>query len=89
MVTCEVVELADPVCWNPSSFLDYAAALLMSLSWVRTGVAFILWWRTSPIRRGSGLLLVAGIGTALSGVGNLPEDVRDLDFGELLFTCGE
>lgn len=88
VVTRAVVELADPVYWNPSSLLDYAAALLTTLAWVVTGVAFILWWRTSPIRRGSVFLLAAGIGTALSGVGNLLEDVFDLDFGELLFTYG-
>ncbi len=83
-----VVELADPVYWDPLSVLDYAAALLTTMAWVATGVGFILWWRTTPIRRGAGLLLVAGIGTAVSGIGNLLEDVFDLEFGELLFTYG-
>lgn len=83
-----LVELADPVYWNPSSVMDYTAALLTTIAWVTTGVAFVLWWRTTPIRRGAALLLITGIGTAVSGIGNLLEDVFNVEFGELLFTYG-
>jgi hypothetical protein len=82
------VELADPVYWNPSSVLDYAAALLTTMSWVVSGVAFVLWGRTTPIRRGAVFLLIAGISTAISGIGNLLEDVFNVEVGELLFTYG-
>lgn len=82
------IELADPVYWNPSSVLDYIAALLTTVAWATAGVAFVLWWRTTPIRRGAVFLLISGVGTAVSGVGNLLEDVLNLEVGELLFTLG-
>jgi hypothetical protein len=88
VVVRATIELAEPAYWNPSSVLDYSAALLTTVAWVVTGVAFILWWRTTPIRRGSLFLLVAGIGTAVSGIGNFLEDVLDLAVGEVLFTYG-
>ncbi len=82
------MEMADPVYWNPSSLLDYSAAVLTTVGWVVTGVALVLWWRTTPILRGSLFLLVAGVATAVSGIGNLLEDVLDIEFGEVLFTYG-
>lgn len=88
VVVRATIELAEPVYWNPSSALDYSAALLTTAAWVVTGVAFIVWWRTTPIRRGSLLLLVAGVGLAVEGIGNLLEDVFDLEIGDLLFTIG-
>jgi hypothetical protein len=88
LVVRAVIELAEPAYWNPSSLLDYSAAILTTVAWVVTGVAFILWWRTTPIRRGSLFLLVAGIGTAAEGIGNFLEDVLDLAVGEVLFTLG-
>lgn len=83
-----VVELTEPVYWNPVSIIDYAAAILTTVAWVVTGVAFILWWQSKPARRVAVLLLVSGAGTAVSGVGNLLEDVFDIEFGEFLFTFG-
>lgn len=83
-----VIELAEPVYWEPVSLLDYTAAVLTTVAWVVTGVAFFLWWQITPKRRTSPLLLVAAIGTAVSGAGNLLEDVFDIEFGEFLFTYG-
>jgi len=88
VVVRAAMELADPVYWNPSSLFDYSAATLTTIAWIVTGVAFMLWSRTTPIRRGSMFLLMAGVGTAVSGIGNFLEDVLDLEFGELLFTYG-
>jgi hypothetical protein len=88
VVARAIMEMADPVYWNPSSLLDYSAAVLTTVGWVVTGVALVLWWRTTPIRRGSLFLLVAGVATAVSGIGNLLEDVLDIEFGEVLFTYG-
>ncbi len=88
VVARAVMEMADPVYWNPSSLLDYSAAVLTTVGWVVTGVALVLWWRTTPIRRGSLFLLVAGVATAVSGIGNLLEDVLDIEFGEVLVTYG-
>ncbi len=82
------IELADPVYWDPVSFLDYSAAILSTVAWVVTGIALVSWWRTTPTRRGAVLLLIGGLGTAGSGIGNLFEDVFDLEVGELMFTYG-
>jgi hypothetical protein len=82
------IEFADPVYWNPSSALDYSAALLTTMASVVTGVAFVLWWRTTPIRRGSWLLPVAGVQEVVSGIGNFLEDILDMEFGAVLFELG-
>jgi hypothetical protein len=70
------------------SVLDYTAAILTTVAWAVTGVAFVLWWQAKLERRVAVLLLVAGFGTVVSGVGNLLEDVFALAFGEYLFTYG-
>ena len=82
-----LLELAEPAYWSPVSLLDYTAAILSSVAWAATAVALFLWWRATPIRRGSFLLLVAAV-TMLLGdsLGNLLEDVFDLEIGEWLFS---
>ena len=84
-----VLELWDPVYWDPQTALDYAAAILTTLSWVVAGTAFIMWFRATAEQRVRWLLALAGIGLAVSGIGNLLEDVFDMnDLGEALFTNG-
>lgn len=82
------IELADPVYWDPVALIDYAAAVTTTLAWLVTGVALFSWWLASPIRRGAVLLLTGGLGTAVSGFGNLIEDVFAVEFGEFLFNYG-
>lgn len=82
------IELADPVYWAPTSLLDYAAVVLTTLAWVAAGWAFISWSRSTSIRRCALPLLLAGIGTLVSGIGNLLEDLFDLEFGGLLYSWG-
>jgi hypothetical protein len=82
-----LIELAEPAYWSPVSLLDYTAAILSSVAWAVTAIALFLWWRATPIRRGSFLLLVAAIAIAVGdSLGNLLEDVFDLWIGEWLFT---
>jgi len=82
-----VIELAEPVYWSPVSLLDYTAAILTSVAWAVTATALFLWWRATPIRRGSFFLLIAAIAIAVGdSLGNLLEDVFDLEIGEWLFT---
>lgn len=82
-----LIELADPAYYAPVSLLDYTAATASSVAWAATAVALFLWWRATPIRRGSFLLLVAAVTTALGdSLGNLLEDVFDLEIGEWLFS---
>ncbi len=82
------IELAGPTYWAPVTPMDYTAAILTTVAWVTTGTSFILWWRSTPIRRGAALLLLSGIGTAISGVGNYVEDVLNREWGGLLFSYG-
>jgi hypothetical protein len=83
-----VIELWDPIYWHPETTLDYAAALLTTLAWLVTGLAFVLWFRSTHHQFLSWILLVAGAAIAVSGFGNLLEDVFDIGFGEVLFTGG-
>jgi len=82
------LEFGEPAYFDPVTFLDYSAALLSSVAWAATAVAFFLWWRRSPLRRGSLLILLAAVGIAVSSVGNALEDVVGAEFGEVLFTLG-
>ena len=78
-----VIELAEPAYWSPESLLDYTAVILTSAASAVAAIALFLWWRATPIRRGSFLLLIAAIATAVGdSLGNLLEDVFDLEIGE-------
>ena len=82
-----LIELAEPAYYAPVTLLDYTAAILTSAASAATAVALFLWWRATPIRRGSFLLLVAAVTTLLGdSLGNLLEDVFDLEIGEWLFS---
>ena len=86
MLLRALIELAEPAYWSPVSSLDYTAAILTSVAWAVTAMALFLWWRATPIRRGSFLLLIAAIATAVGdSLGNLLEDVFDLEIGEWLY----
>ncbi len=87
-LTREVIGLADPAYYDPVSTLDYAAAWLTSLSLAAAAVALFLWWRLSPVRRGSLVLLMATGGVAAFSIGNLLGDVFDAEAGDLLWTLG-
>ena len=84
----QVIQHTDPAYYDPVTTLDYAAAWLTSIAGGTTAVAFALWWRRSPIRRGSWLLLVASLGWALSALGNVLGDVFDMSVGEDLWAAG-
>ena len=81
-----LIELAEPAYYAPVTLLDYIAAILTSVAWAATAIALFLWWRATPIRRGSFLLVVAAVTTLLGdSLGNLLEDVFDLEIGEWLY----
>lgn len=88
IITRAIIGLADPTYWNPESLLDYTAAILSTIAWVLAGAALILWFLATPEHRLRWFLLIAGVGVAVSGVGNLLEDVFDMPVGEFLFTIG-
>lgn len=82
------MEIGEPAYFDPVTLLDYSAAVLSSVAWAATAVALFLWWLRSPLRRGSLLVLLAAVGIAVSSVGNLLEDVIEVEFGEVLFSLG-
>jgi len=84
----QLIEHTDPAYYNPVTNLDYAAAWLTSIAGGTVAAAFAMWWRRSPIRRGSWLLLVASLAWALAALGNVLGDVFDMSIGETLWTAG-
>ena len=88
VVARAVIELAEPVYYDPETLLDYAAATLSSTAWLATAVALARWWPAMPAKQASLLLLVAAVGIAASAVGDFLEDVVDVALGEPLFTVG-
>jgi hypothetical protein len=84
----QLIQHTDPAYYNPVTNLDYAAAWLTSIAGGTVAVAMALWWRRSPIRRGSWLLVVASLAWALAALGNVLGDVFDMSIGETLWTAG-
>ena len=84
----QAIELADPAYYDPVSSLDYAAAWLTSVAGATVAIALFMWWRWSPIRRGSLVLPIAAAGAATFGIGNVLGDVFDVEAGDLLWYVG-
>lgn len=84
----QVIEYAEPSYYDPVATLDYAAAWLTSIAGGTVAAAFAMWWRRSPIRRGSWLLLAASLAWTLAALGSLLGDVLDMSIGETLWTAG-
>lgn len=83
-----VLEFSDPQYFDPESVLDYTTVVTQSAAGVATGVALLMLWRNPPVRRGSVLLVVAGLAAITHGMGNLLEDTFDIESGELAFFLG-
>ncbi len=84
----QLIQHTDPAYYDPVTTLDYAAAWLTSIAGGTVAVAFAMWWRRSPLRRGSWLLLAASLAWALAALGNVLGDVFDMSIGETLWTAG-
>ncbi len=80
--------LGEPVYYDPSRVGDYLAMMSTTTIYVVTGVALVLLWRDPPVRRGSLFLLLAGIGAAAVGLGNLFEDAFDVEAAVWVFFGG-
>ncbi|MBT8199906.1 MAG: hypothetical protein KJO36_05255 [Acidimicrobiia bacterium] len=83
-----ILEFADTRYYNPSSMLDYAAVISQSAAGVATGIALLLLLRNPPVRRGAFLVAIAAVGAISQGLGNLLEDVFDVEAGEWGFVLG-
>ena len=83
-----VLEYTDPSYYDAASLLDFSAVMSQTLAMVATGIALILLWRDPPVRRGSFLLLVAGVGAIAQGLGNLLEDAFDIEAAFWAFAIG-
>jgi hypothetical protein len=83
-----LVGLADPAYYSPETPTDYLAAGLNSVGPFVAAAALFIWWRTTPIRRGVFLILVAAAAAFVWGLGNLIEDILDYEWGFILFGVG-
>jgi hypothetical protein len=82
------VEYADPSYYDASSLIDYVAVVSLTSVFLATGIALILLWRDPPVARGSLFLLLAGIGATAEGLGNLLEDVFEVEAAVWAFFGG-
>ena len=80
--------VSEPAYYDPSNFIDYLAVVSLTTIFVVTGIALVLLWRDPPVRRGSLFLLLAGIGAAAVGLGNLFEDAFDVEAAVWMFFGG-
>ena len=83
-----LVGLTDPAYYSPETPMDYLAAGLNSAGPFVAAAALFIWWRTTPIRRGVFLILVAAAAAIVWGLGNLIEDILDYEWGFVLFGVG-
>lgn len=72
-------EFVDPEYYDASTAADYLSVWVLSAALVGSGVALVRLWRRPPVGRGSWLLLLAGAGAVAEGMGNLLEDVFDVE----------
>jgi hypothetical protein len=84
----QLIQYTDPAYYDPVTNLDYAAAWLTSIAGATLAAALAVWWRRSPIRRGSWLLLAASLAWAVFAVGNVLGDVYDMPIDDTLWTAG-
>ena len=80
--------LVEPTYYEAESFGDYISVVTLSGVFVATGIALAILWRHPPVERGSWFLLLAGIGAAAEGLGNLLEDAFDVEAAVWAFLGG-
>jgi hypothetical protein len=80
--------VSEPAYYDPSTLFDYFAVMSLTTIFLVTGVTLVLLWRDPPVRRGSLFLLLAGIGAAAVGLGNLFEDAFDVEAAVWVFFGG-
>ena len=68
------LEFAEIQYYDPESFLDYSGVILQTGAGLATGVALLVLWRDSPVRRGGFLIGLGGLAAIAQGLGNLFED---------------
>ncbi len=83
-----IVEQYDPVSWSPRTTFDYTAAVLTSVMWLTVGIGLYLYWRSTPVRRGSLVVLIGAVGVSVAAIGNFLEDVVKVPTTEWLFLIG-
>ncbi len=83
-----IVQAFDPAYFDPVTPFDYFGSVLNDLGLLTAGVALIIWWRVTPVRRSALLILGTGIGLLLWTVGNVLEEIMGLDLGETLYFVG-
>lgn len=82
------IELSDPTYWGPTSFVDYAAVIGSTVAWLLAAWAVFALSLLPPLRRAAPALWIGALGTAVSAIGNLMEDLMGLSIGGEMFEWG-
>ena len=83
-----IVQFFDPAYYDPVTPFDYFGSVLNDVGLLTAGVALIIWWRVTPVRRSALLILGTGVGLLLWSVGNVLEEMLRIDLGETLYFVG-
>ncbi len=83
-----IVVSSDAAYYDPVSAFDYFGSISNDLGLLTAGVALIIWWRVTPVRRSALLILGAGVGLLLWTVGNALGEIMRLDVGDTVYFIG-
>lgn len=78
----------DAAYYDPGTPFDYFGSISNDLGLLTAGVALVVWWRVTPVRRSALLILGTGAGLLLWTVGNVLEELMGLDLGETVYFVG-
>lgn len=83
-----VSSLSDPAYYDPQTVADYVASALAEILFLAMAYTLVVWWRVTPVRRGALMLPGAAVGFVLWSIGNVLEEIMNIEFGAYLFFVG-
>ncbi len=83
-----VISLREPAYWDPQTALDYAGSVVAQVGFVAVAVTLFVWRAVTPVQWSSVPLLGASIGFLLWALGNLLEEVLEVEAGVWAFFVG-
>lgn len=83
-----VISLREPAYWDPQTLVDYLGSIVAQVGFVAVAVTLLVWRRATPVRWSSVPLMGASVGFLLWALGNLFEEVLEVEAGVWAFFLG-